>query len=325
MAPGVLLDLVALGLLALCALLGAWRGAWASASSLAAVVGGYAAAVAGALALGPAATAALGVPPLLGGAAAGTGAFLVAALTIGLAGRALRRAADERRGDAPRSPADRALGALFGASRGAVLVLLLGVAGLWLDAARELAGPDTVRVPALDTPLRAATRATLARVAEAAVDQEGTGSELAVRVATRPAETLAALRRVAEHPALAALADDPGFWSEIEAGRAEIALARPSFLALARDPAVRSDLALAGAVDPAAAADPARFRAAVRPVLVELGPRLAHLRNDPELQRLAADPSLSDAIARRDVVALLAHPGLQRVMARALAPAAPPG
>jgi len=320
----VLLDLVALGLLAFCALLGAWRGAWASGSALAAIVGGYAAALAGALGLGPAAAAALAIAPLFGAALAGSASFLVASLAIGITGRALRRAADARRGDAPRSPLDRSLGALFGMARGAVLVLLLGLAALWLDAVRDAAAPAPSSVVAVDTPLRAATRAALEQVVEAAVAPEA-GGELAVRVATRPAETIAALRRVAEHPSLAALADDAAFWSDVEAGRPDFALARPSFAALAFDPAVRGDLAAAGAIDPAAAGDPARFRAALRPVLVELGPRLARLRRDPELRQLAGDPALSDALARRDVLALLAHPGLQRVVSRALAPAAPPG
>lgn len=314
------LDLLALALLAAFALLGAWRGAWASASALAAVLGGYAAAVAGALALGPGVAAWLGVAPVFGGAAAGTACFLLAALAIGGAGRALRRAADARRGDAPRSPADRAVGALLGAARGAVLVLLLGVAALWADAARELAAPAPGPTP--ETPLRAATRAALERAVASAVD--GEHETLAVRVATRPAETLAALQRVAAHPALVALADDPDFWGEVAAGRPDFALARPSFRALAADPALRADLAAAGAVDPAAADDPARFRAALRPVLVEAGPRIVRLRNDPELHRLAGDPALADALARRDVLALLRHPGLQRVVARALEPT-PPG
>lgn len=319
-------DLVALALLAGCALLGAWRGAWAAGTALAALAGGYAAAVAGALALGPAVAEAFEMPALLGGAAAGTAAFLAAALAIGLAGRALRRAADGRRGAQPRSSLDRTLGAVLGAGRGAVLVLLLGVAAIWLDAARDLSQPSSSPSLAVDTPLRALTRSALGRIAAAAGgDATGPGGALATRVMTHPAESLAALRRVAEHPALAALADDPGFWSEIEAGRPDFALARPSFQALAWDPALREDLAAAGAIDPAAAGDATRFRAAVRPVLLELGPRVAALRRDPELLALSGDPTLADALARRDVLALLAHPGFQRVVSRALAPAAPPG
>jgi uncharacterized membrane protein required for colicin V production len=315
----MLLDGLALVLLGVCALLGAQRGAWASGASLASVLGGYAAAVAGALWLGPAAGAALGVPALLGGAAAGTACFLLAALAIGLAGRALRRAADTRRGDAPRSAADRCGGALLGAARGAVLVLLLGIGALWLDAARTLAAPPGPRTAASDTPMRHATRAALAGLVRAAVPaDEGAGAELAVRVATRPGETLAALRRVTESPALLALADDPAFWGDVEAGRADFALARPSFRALAADPAVRADLAAAGAIEPAAAADPERFRAALRPVLLEIGPRLARLRSDPELHRLAGDPALADALGRRDVLSLLLHPGFQRVVTGAL-------
>ncbi|MEB2343863.1 MAG: CvpA family protein [Deltaproteobacteria bacterium] len=319
-------DLVALGLLAICALLGAWRGAWASATALAALAAGGAASVAGAFALGPGVAAALGIPVWVGSAAAGSGSFLVTALAIGLAGRAARRAADARRGGAARSPLDRCAGALLGAARGAVLVLLLGVTTIWLDAARELAAPDPAPEPAADTPLRSLTRAALEGIAGAAGGQEANGAGvLAARVLAHPAESLGALRRVAEHPALAALADDPGFWGEIEAGRPDFALARPSFQALAGDGALRRDLATIGALDPAAAGDAARFRAALRPVLVELGPRLAALRRDPELLALAGDPTLADALARRDVLALLAHPAFQRALARTLSPPAPRG
>jgi hypothetical protein len=319
-------DLVALALLASCALLGAWRGAWASGTALASLAGGYVAAVAGALAFGPNAAVALGLPALLGGAVAGTVSFLVAALAIGLAGRALRRAADARRGEAPRSALDRGFGALLGAARGAVLVLLLGVAAIWLDAARALSEPTPAPQRAVDTPLRALTRSALERIVGSAFgDATGAGSALATRVIAHPAESLAALRRVAEHPALTALADDRGFWSEIEAGRPDFALARPSFQALAWDPTLRQDLAAAGAIDPADAGDAARFRAAARPALIDLGPRLAQLRRDPELLELSGDPTLSEALARRDVLALLAHPGFRRVVSRALAPAEPRG
>jgi hypothetical protein len=268
---------------------------------------------------GPALGAALGVPGVARAALAGAGGFLLGAQALGRAGRALRRAADERRGAAPRSLLDRSGGLLFGAARGAVLVLLVGVLGIWLDAAREAAAPGTPA--AAETPLRAATRAVLARGFAAAVGDEGPGADVAVRVMTRPGETLGAMRRVAEHPGVAAIADDRAFWDDVEAGRIEFALARASFRSLAADPDVRRDLAAAGAIDPAAAADPARFRAAFAPVLAEVGPRIARLRSDPELLRLAGDPAVADALARRDVVALLLHPGLQRVVSRALADA----
>lgn len=313
------LDLVAAVLLAACALLGAWRGAWASASALAALLGGYTAAVAGAVAAGPGVSAWLGVASALGAAVAGTACFLLTALAIGWAGRALRRHADARRGGAPRSFADRATGAALGAARGAALVLLLGVAMLWIDAARELTAPAPGPPP--ETPLRTAARAALEQAVAAAVD--GEHETLAVRIATRPTETLAALQRVTSHPALAALAEDQAFWADVAAGRSDFALARPSFRSLASDPALRADLAAAGAIDAADAADPTRVRAALRPVLIEVGPRLARLRNDPELHRLAGDPTLRDALERRDVMALLAHPAVQSLVARALA--APPG
>lgn len=321
----VLLDAVALALLLLFTALGARRGTIGSAGALLALCGGYAAAGFSAVWLGPAAALALGVPGLVGGLAVGAVAFLVAALAIGLAAGALRRAADLRRGGAPRTAPDRLGGALFGLARGVLAALVLGLLALWLDAARSLAtDAPSSEVSTQETPLRVATRTAIASGMRAVLPDRARGEAAAVQVLTRPAETLGGLRRIAEHPDLPALIEDATFWADVESGRIEHAMARSSFLRLTHDEALRAAFGAAGLVDSAEANDPARFRTAMHRVLTEAGPRIARVRSDPELLRLAEDPQIVEALAHGDVLALLLHPDLHRLAARALtAPPAP--
>ena len=318
-----MLDALALGLLMLFSALGARRGAIGSAGALLALLGGYAAAILAAIRLGPATAHALAVPGLLGSLAAGTVAFLGVAIAIGLLIGSWRRAADARRGDAPRSFADRLGGAFFGLARGGLAVLMLGLLALWLDAARALTTDVSVASgPRQETPLRVATRAAIETGMQAALPSGARGEAVAVRVLTRPAETLTALRDIAEHPQLPALIEDTAFWSDVEAGQVEAALARPSFGRLTEDVALREAMGAAGVIDPADARDPARFRTALEHVLTEAGPRIARLRSDPALLQLAEDPQIAAALERGDVLSLILHPTLRQLAARALT--APP-
>lgn len=309
---GVLFDLAALGLLALFAALGARRGALASVMALAGLVGGYGAGAAAAATLGGAAATLLGVAAPLGAAAAGAAGFLVVALGLAVAGSRLRRA---RREAAP-APGDVLLGALFGTARGALVVLAVGLAALWSDAARTLAAPAPVAETT--TPLRTATTAVLEAGAQAALGAERPEARMAARLVADPARTLRRLHDLLEHPAVAALASDREFWALVESGRAEIAVATPGFRRIAGDPELRSELAALGVVDRAAAADPRLFRIDARAALAEVGPRLRRLREDPELQALASDPTVAALAQRGDVLGLLQHPGFQRLLARAL-------
>ena len=83
----VLIDLLALGLLVAFALLGARRGALASATLLVALAGGYLGAVLAAIHLGRPVARALGMAPLAGTAVAGTAGFLPTALGLRARGR----------------------------------------------------------------------------------------------------------------------------------------------------------------------------------------------------------------------------------------------
>jgi uncharacterized membrane protein required for colicin V production len=320
----VLVDLLALIVLAVFVVVGARRGALASGLSLVALLGSYAAAILAASRLGPLAAESLGVAPPLGMIAAGTAGLVAAALLFSIVSFALRRAEASRRGDGARGALDHTFGALFGAGRGALLVLLLGVLALWLDAARMMGEPASMPAPE-PTPLRVVAGAAVeAGVASALGGSDAPGAAVAARIAARPAEALGSLRRVIEHPHVVALIEDQDFFADVEEGSVDFALARPSFRRLSADVELRHELAAAGVIDEASARDPSLFRMQARSVLAELGPRLRALRDDPDLRRLSSDPEVSALLQRGDVVGLLFHPGFQRVVSRALG-AAPTG
>ncbi len=65
--------------------------------------------------------------------------------------------------------------------------------------------------------------------------------------------------------------------------------------------------------------DPRLFRNAAWELLERTSPALRDLKSDPELHKLAQDPEIQRAIDDSDTISLLAHPGFQRVLARALA------
>jgi len=317
-------DLLAARLLAVFAAVGFFRGALASALAIATLVLGYAAAAGLGPALGGPLAAAVGAPPLLGLPLGGAAAFAATALLVAAAGAVLRRRERARRGEGPRSPGDRALGAGLGALRGAFVVLLLGWLGLWLEAA------STLRAAGGEAPVATVGGSHVGALAQRAVEGGaeallgGTGEgRVAARVLARPAESLDGLRGVLESPRFEALRVDEAFWSALEAGDVDAALARGSFRLLAHDAGLRRDLAALGLVDDAAAADPAAVERELGAVVAQIAPRLAGLREDPELRALLEDPDVQAALERGDAWRLLGHAGFQRLVTRLAATPAP--
>lgn len=307
------LDLLALVLLLVFAWLGARRGALASGLSLIGIVGGYAAAWGAATQLGAATSEALGVPPLLGPPLAGTVAFCAVSVVAGSVSWIARR----RARDAVATSASRAGGALFGALRGGLVALAIGMLALWLDASRQIGGGEALEP--LDTLLRVATRSAIEGGVAAALG-DAPGARAAARVMAHPGEAIHGLQILVETPEIQALARDAGFWSYVEAGAVDAALAEPSFQRLQWNAERRRQIAALGLVADFSAGDPALFALQMREALTAIGPRLRALREDPELARLASDPAVAELLARRDWIGVLQHAGFQRVLARALAP-----
>ena len=310
-------DLLALAVLAVFAGLGALRGALASGLALATLLLAYVLSVELASPLAPGVATASGAPPFLAAPLAGALIFL-AVTAAGTLATALLRSARRRRLQRrrPRSRLDLVGGALFGAGRGLVVVLAVGLLAIWIDAAP---GAATGSPPLVARATRAAVQggaATLAR--------DDSAARFLVEAATNPRDTMNQMQGVLGDPSVMALRDDAGFWDAVEQGDVDGAMDRPSFSALASDDALRSRLAELGLVDQRAAEDADAFDEEAAKALRELGPRLHALRSDAELQKLLQDPEIVTLAQQGDTLALLARPDFQKLVAHVLEAARAP-
>ena len=311
-------DALLILLLAVFALLGAWRGAVESGLRVAALAASYGAAVLAATKSGPAVAEALGIPPLLGMPLAGTAAFLACHVLFHVMLVIARSADRERRAGLPRSGADRLFGAVFGVARGAVFAVLLAWLGLIAGALRQTSEPVAALVP--DPGESALAQWSGRLVGEGARQALGgdssPGAAFAGALAARPADTLVVARRVLAHPGIVQLQRDAEFWALLEGGASDRALSRQSFREIAADTGLRDELAALGMIDQEAAADPTAFTAALRPALEEVGSRLARLRSDPQIRALLQDPEIAGLLERGDTLGLLTHPSFQDLVRR---------
>jgi len=306
------LDLLLLVVLVGFTLLGAWRGALESGLRLVGWVAGYAAAFLAAPFAGGAVAALLGAPVWLGMPLAGTFAFLAVQIVFAIAIVLVRR----RREEAAPGNTDRLLGAFFGAARGGLLVILVGWLALFADALRSQALAS--QAPSLEHSRAARwSGAVVEDGASAVLGRSDPAARAATALVAHPRETLDALQGVLGHPRVVALQGDFEFWSRLDAGEVDRAMALPSFRALVRDADLRRQLGALGLVDAPVAADPLAFERVVGEALVAAAPRIAALRADPELRALLEDPEVQELVERGDALRLLADPRLRSVLRRA--------
>ena len=266
------LDLLALLILLAFAGMGAVRGGLAAGMALASLGVGYGAAIYAAPRYGPLASELTGVPEWLGMPVAGSVAFLLAYIVMGLVSFVARKTWALEPGET-RSPRDRFLGASFGVARGALVVLLLSYLAIWIEAARVTGAAPSL--PELGS--SAATRVTQ-NVVEAGVgalvDDAQPAGKLVARMAARPGQSMVELQSLMEHPVIAELRNDEMFWSYVEHGSIDAALARRGAVALVYDADMRRQLGALGLIDEAAVADSAVFREQAADVLRQVGPRI---------------------------------------------------
>lgn len=313
------LDLIAVIVLLVFVTLGAMRGGLVGGIGLLALGLGYTAAVVVGTGSGAGWMAERGVPRLLSGPVAGTAAFAVVYGLIAGVGAILARIEKNRRGDDPRSVADRLAGATFGAMRGLLIVLLLTILTSWLEAARELGvwETDIPVPPTRDSLVAGASGQIVEGVVNAAVgDGHSTAGKVMARIASNPAPALKGLQEVIDDPRFQALQRDRMFWTLVENGASERAVNSRSFYQLTHDPELRRRLADLGFVSAEAADDTDVFRRDVVAMLDAVGPRLKGLQEDRELQQLARDPEIIALLEAGDTLGLLTHPGIQRLVER---------
>ncbi len=315
----MLLDLASLGILIALAWLGARKGALAAAVGLLAIVGAYTATI---FLASPVAES---IKPTLNGRGylalplAGTLVFAAIFLLLSIAGAIASKLETARLVDGKRNLGDRTLGAVFGLARGALIVFLLGVLGLWLDAAREV---DTLQsLPDLSASTTTAlTSSTIESAAKIVVPSDANPTTRAtVQIMAHPKASMTAMRALLEDPFVQELIRDPDFWSYIQEGNIDAALNTETFQEISRDTTTRSHFRELGLIDAKTAASEEAFGAYFHDILEEVSPRLRAIQHDPEFQDLLQDPALTAAAQTGDTFALLAHPGLQRFADRVLA------
>lgn len=323
-----MLDLAALGILGIFALVGALRGTLSSALKIGSLLLAYGAGLAAAPRLGPELARAVGLPSLLGSALAGTLAFVVAYFALGVLSTLIKLSARRRRPRRSHEPRtlDRLGGAALGAAHGAIVVLLLGLLVSYAEALSHTASASHLpSVPgASHSRLVTVSRSLARRGAEAAFRDAGTGGRMAVELVANPAETMERLKNLLDNARIKTLQEDRLFWSYVEHGAIDQALNRVSFMGIAHDETLRGQLVEMGLVSEPARADPRLFRSAARDVLKRIGPRIQRLKQDPSFRELAEDPAIAQALRSGDTMALLGHPGFRRLIRLALDPQAPP-
>ena len=302
------LDLSILALIVFLAGFGARSGAAVAGLRLAALPLAYAGAIAAAWAFGPALGRELGWPDPAGALLAGTVGLLGVQFLISLGTRALRS-------ESSPPPTSQALGAVFGALRGALFALpVLWLAGLSEGARLAGVQPDlpdlsTARLPALGGEV-------LGAGVRQVVDGDTAAGRFTVGLVSRPAATIEALQQVVQDQRVLTLQRDGAFWDDVERGAVPAALARPATRALVGDRAFRARLAEIGAVSPEAAHDAHRFQTELAIALADLGPRLQAVRNDPALTALLEDPEVRASLQSGNTLALLTDERFRALVAR---------
>jgi len=310
------LDVVALLLLGIFAGMGAMRGGLASGLAVLTLVAAYGAAIWAASLFGSEVAGMLGVPEWFGMPIAGTAAFLLTFVVMGIVSALLRRL-ERRKRLSSRSPRDRFVGGAFGALRGAFVVLLLSYLALWVDALRITGTVDAI--PEIGPSAAASlTENVVEAGVQAAMSDSGAAARVVSRMAARPGAAMNNLQEVMEHPAIDELRSDPLFWSYVEHGNVDAALNRSSFLRLSHDGSMRQRLGDLGLIEADAIDDPGEFRAAAADVFREVGPRIRDLHEDPALRELLEDPEVVAMLQSGNHFALLSHPGFRDVVARTL-------
>jgi uncharacterized membrane protein required for colicin V production len=319
---GMILDLAALLILALFALMGAVRGGVASVAGLVTLVLSYGAAVFAAQNLGDPVSTQLGVSPFVGPIIAGTAVFLSTAIVVSVLGSLVRRALDARRGDEPMGGASRCVGATFGLVRGAFVVLLLGWLAIWIDAARETGSfTGLASAPKIEeSALVKATEVVVTSAVTAAMDDGGPGSQVVARFASKPGQSVRSIQAVLASPKIEALQQDRFFWTLIVNGSFDRAINRKSFREIVDSEELRAHFASLGVISPEAGNSRDAFKRELGGVLAEVGPRVRDLADDPELQKLARDPQITALLEQGDALGLMRHEGIQRLAARVSSP-----
>jgi uncharacterized membrane protein required for colicin V production len=286
------------------------RGGPEAAIRLAGLPLAYGAAILASLHAGGPAAAALGAPEWVGTVVSGALGFILVHAGVGITALKVRERTEWI------SQPSRFAGVCLGAARGLVFALPL----LWLANFAEGARSSGLRPDLPDLSgaiLPVATKPAFQAGSAALVDESDPSSRMTARIVAEPGVALGAAQGIVSDHRIQMLQSDPGFWADIERGAVSSAMRRPTFRDLARDAGFRRKLGDLGLISADAVRDPQLFELEMAQVFGEVGPRIASVRNDPEFKKMMADPELRRRIQEGEGIALLGHPGLRAMIARA--------
>jgi hypothetical protein len=306
-----MVDLGALVVLALSALLGWRRGLLLTAIAIAGVALSYLAAYLLHAPLGRALGPPLGLQPILAYPVGGLTAFAATSLVVGVLAWLLRRR--RRRGDRRPSRAGQIAGAALGLAHGAALCLLVAWALLALQALSPARAPD-----ARGSLTGRAAAALWSRLAER-VTANASGSPVLASAAGRFArDPLGAAQGLSEvlssERVQAVLADRRTLRTLASEGTGASALRE-----LARDRELLRAAHRAGVLErPPDGLSPDEAQRQLAASLAPVARALESLRRDPEARRLLRDPALRDRLRDRDLLSLANDPRFNQLAARVL-------
>lgn len=305
------LDVLVIAFLFAYAWLGAHRGGPESAVRLGGLAFAYAASAAAGFAGGGAAAGALGISSGVGTVLGGLLGFATAQVLVEIVARRTRADAVEP------SDASRVLGSALGLARAALLLVpVLWLAG-FAESLRAGGYDKTGSLPDFSGSRAAGTgQAAAAAAAGGLAASEDRSTRVTARFMAQPGESMSALAAVTASPHLRVLQSDGAFWNDLASGNVQGALARPTFVDLARDAELRGQLAELGLVAPSSAIDAQQFRDELAVVMADLAPRIAELKNDPGLEELLADEKVRELAQSGDTLALLADPRVREIVER---------
>lgn len=296
--------LLLLGLIAA----GAMRGALASGLALFTMLASYGVAIG----MGPNfaplfenRTALLGVLaiPLGGGLA-----FAITYITLSISSMLITRAErDRREDDEDRSTSDRFFGGTFGAVRGLLLLLLVGIFGHYL-AQGQRAGVVKGLPPIEDSFITEMSGNFTEIGISMALDQACVASKMAARLAVRPTDTKDQLGELMAYESVRGVIQDPSFWILVQVSDTFGAINQLSFQRMIYDNSLREKLGEMGFLQEEAVADPVLFRESLRPCIRRLCVVMGSIQDNPSIDKLIQDKEVMNLVRAGNTAALIRHP-----------------
>ncbi|MBW2713193.1 MAG: hypothetical protein JRC77_05520 [Deltaproteobacteria bacterium] len=235
-------------------------------------------------------------------------AFLITYTTLSIATMMITRAERARvEEDEGRSSVDRFTGGIFGAVRGLLLLLLIGLFGHYLAQGQRAGVVHSL--PPIENSFMADMSGDLLEVGiSMALDQACVASKMAASLAVRPADTKDDLAEIMAFDSVRGVIADPSFWILVQAGEVDGAIRQLSFQRMVYDASLREALGEHGFLQPESVEDPVLFRESLRPCVSRLCVVMGQIQDNPAIEKLIDSDEVMDLVRSGDTVALIRHP-----------------